>query len=146
METTAIPPTTPPAMAPAFELELLPLVEAPDAAPVEVDLVAVPVVLAALETPEGPITPPGPTSGASENVGVRQPRKKGRGSYHPSVAPCWHPNCSGPGMYGQFVPERYNLANKLRRCQGEPTGAHAFLQGQGSGTCWAVYWSIQITR
>jgi hypothetical protein len=47
-------------MAPAFELELPPLDEAPDVAegelPAEVDRVAVRVALAAVETLEGPST------------------------------------------------------------------------------------------
>ena len=42
----------------------------------EVDRVAVPVALVAVETLAGPITGPGPTPGASEVVGGGLPREK----------------------------------------------------------------------
>ena len=77
MATAAIPPATPPAMAATFdELELLPFDEEADPdvgvgeSPAWVDdvRIAVPVALAAVEMPEGPITAPGPSSGASDDV------------------------------------------------------------------------------
>ena len=76
MATAIIPPTTPPAIAPAFELEVPPLEEVEEDLGVgEVDRVAVPVARAAVETPEWPITAPGPTSGVSEDVRWEKPRK-----------------------------------------------------------------------
>ena len=73
IETTKIPSTTLHAMAPVFELELPPLERDPGEG--EVDRVAVPVARAAVETPEGLITTPGPFSGVPEDVGWEKPRK-----------------------------------------------------------------------
>jgi hypothetical protein len=64
MMIAAIPPTTPPTMAPTFELP-------PDEDEDEELVLVGPTE----ETPEGPSTVPGPISDASRGIGVRPPRK-----------------------------------------------------------------------
>ena len=97
MEIAAIPPTTPPAMAPAFEPPLgvgvnvggdaKPWVEDVSVDPVGLGEVRVaPVPVPVVEEPEVPIIAPGPISGLSENAVVKRRKENDGGRFLPPVA------------------------------------------------------------
>ncbi len=110
MEMAAIPPTTPPAMAPGFEL----LPPEPDEDPVK-DGVGVVMVVDTV-TPLGPKKVPGPYSGLSmSNIGefVTEGERKDRrhDAHHLLDTLRWHPNLdySLSGVFCDYVAIEENL-------------------------------------
>jgi hypothetical protein len=97
MEIAAIPPTTPPAMAPAFEPpvavgvgvdgDVKPWIEDVSVDPVGFEEVRVaPVPVPVVGEPEVPIRAPGPISGKSENTVVDRRKEQDGGRFLPPVA------------------------------------------------------------
>src|SRR5229473_2316948 len=107
METATIPPTTPPAMAPMFEL----LPPEPDEDPVKDGVrveVGVREVVEVVDTPLGPKNAPGPYSGLSmSNVGetIAEGERKDRGhdTHHLLEALRKGTRCYYAGVYCEYV-------------------------------------------